>query len=84
MKHVSPLEILRVMCERNMDIRMAPLDNILRMQTVKAGAQITIGADRQTMDALTKGGCVGGLLVANGAQYAALKAELESASISEG
>ena len=73
-------DILKTMSERNLDIRLAPLGNILRAQLTKKGTQITIGFPGDVVAAVMDGKFVGGLLLADRKQYNAVAKELEKSS----
>lgn len=73
---VNSFDVMRVMGERDMKIHLAPLSNILRMQTAKAGVQVTIGVDGTMFPGLAENKFVGGLILADKEQFDAVKAEL--------
>lgn len=79
MRRIDNFRVFSVMCNRgSQSLKLAPLGNIRRMNTVKGGAQITIYVPRDVMDDLACGDCVGGLIVASRAEFIKIKAELES------
>ena len=78
-KLIHNLEVLRVMSERNMDIRLAPLNNILRARHTKHGTQVTISVEGNVVGSIVNGTVVGGFILANKEQFDALKTELEAA-----
>ncbi len=72
-------EILGVMCDRNMDIRLSTLDNITNMQVTKRGdTELKIGVHGDVLNQIWRGQLVGGLLLANKEQFDQIKAELEA------
>lgn len=74
---VNNFDVLKLMGERNMDVRLAPLDNILNLKKVRAGTQVTIGVEGDVVAALgLEGKFVGGLILADKQQFDAIKAEL--------
>ena len=74
----NSFEVLRLMSERNLDIRLAPISqNLVRAQKVKAGTQITIGFAGDVVGAIFAGRFVGGLILADAKQFHAIEAELE-------
>lgn len=77
-------DILKTMGERNLDIRLAPLTNILNVRKVKAGTQITIGVDGDVVGAIGADAFVGGLILANRKQFTEIKAEMEKSNDSKG
>ena len=79
MSKIGTFDVLKVMCERNMDIRLSTLDNVTELRKVKAGTRITIGFYGDVVSGIALGKFVGGLLLANNEQFQAIKKELESA-----
>lgn len=78
MAEVSNFDVLKRMSERSMDIRLAPLSNIIQMKKVKAGTQVTIGCPGDVITGLTFNQFVGGLLLADQEQFDRTKAEMEA------
>ncbi len=67
------------MGERNLDIRLAPLDNITNLRKVKAGTQVTIGVEGDVVASIgLDHKFVGGLILADKEQFNQLKAEMEA------
>ena len=77
-KKVGTFDVLKVMCARNMDIRLSTLDNIIELRKVKAGTNITIGFYGDVVGAIANGNFVGGMLLANSEQFQSVKKELEA------
>jgi hypothetical protein len=73
-------DVCKVMSERNLDIRLAPLDNITNMKTAHKGmdTDITIGFPGNIISSVLNGKFVGGLLLCDAEQYKQIKAELEA------
>ena len=79
MPKANNFDVLRVMGERNLDIRLASLDNITNLKKVRAGTQITIGVEGDVVAAIALDRkFVGGLILADKDQFAQVKAELEA------
>lgn len=76
---VNNFDVLKEMGKRSMNIQLAPLGNITNMRMVKAGTQITIGVAGNVIGSITLGEFVGGLILADKAQFEQIKAELEAA-----
>lgn len=79
MSKVDNFEVLREMANRNLDINLAPITQILRMNKTRFGCEITIGAPAELMQKITLGNYGGGLLAYNVSEFEALKKEMESA-----
>lgn len=77
MSKVGTFDVLKVMCERNMDIRLSTLENVTNLRKVKRGTQITIGFYGDVVAAIANGKFVGGLLLADNEQFRAVQEELE-------
>ncbi len=75
----NSFDVMKEMGQRNGKLYLAPLGNIIRLQTVKAGLQVTIGVDASMMAGLAGDGYVGGLILADKAEFEALSKELEEA-----
>lgn len=78
---VGHFDICKVMCERNMDIRLSTLDNITNMQLTHKGkdTNITIGFFGNVLAGIYSGKFIGGLLLCDKEQYFKIKEELETA-----
>ena len=74
---VNNFNVMREMGKRNLDIRLSPISNILRMRKVKAGTQITIGVAGDVITPITSGEMVGALILCDKKQFDRVKAELE-------
>ncbi len=72
-------DVMKEVSRRNGKIFMAPLGNILRMNKVKAGSQITIGVPYEVMMGLIQDRYVGGLFVVDKEEFARVEAELAAA-----
>ena len=76
MSEVSNFDVLKHMCAENKDIRLS--SELLRMQKVKAGTQVTIGVAGDVVGALFSGELVGCFLLYNKEQFKELKAKMEA------
>ena len=77
-REVGHFDICKAMAVEGQDIRVAPLENVVRLRKVKAGTQVTIGVEGDLVADIWKGKFVGGLLLIDREQYFAMKRELES------
>jgi hypothetical protein len=77
LKKVGNFDVLKVMCERNMDVRLSTLDNVKSARKVKGGTLLSIGVSGVIVTGITFGKFVGGLLIADREQFNAVKSELE-------
>jgi hypothetical protein len=78
MKEVGHFDILKRMSEENLDIRLAPLENVTYLRKVKAGTQVTIGVAGNVVHAIgVEGKFVGGLILADKEQYFETKKRME-------
>lgn len=68
-KTASHFDICKLMCERDLDIQMAPMSNISHLQKIKAGTKVTIGIAGDMVGAIAKGDYCGGLILCNTEQY---------------
>lgn len=75
---VNNFDILREMSARNGKIMLLPLDNIKGMQKTKRGTEITIGGPDEILMGLMAQQYIGGMLLADKDEYAAVKATLET------
>lgn len=76
---VNNFDVLKVMGERNLDIRLAPFANVTNLRKVRAGTQVTIGVEGDVVAAIgLQGRFVGGLILADKAQFEETKRELEA------
>lgn len=76
-KKVGTFDVLKVMCDRNMDVRLSTLDNVTQLLRTKHGTKITIGFSGDVME-IARGKFVGGMLIADAEQFRAIQRELES------
>jgi hypothetical protein len=74
---VNNFDVMKVMAERNKDIRLAPLTNITQVRKVKAGTLITIGVEGDVIGRIANGRFCCGLILADKDQFHEIKAELE-------
>lgn len=72
-------EICREMARRNLDIRLALLDNVIQMTAANKGrdTNVTIGVRGNVIHAIFNNKFVGGLLLCNREQYFAIEKELK-------
>ena len=75
---INSFDVMKVMGEKNLDIRLAPLGNILRAQYTKRGTQVTIGVEGNVVAAIVNGDFVGGFILADKRQFEETKRELEA------
>jgi len=78
MPKIGTFDVLKVMCERNLDIRLSTLNNISDMRKVKAGTKVTIGVAGDVLNPIWRGELVGGFLLADKKQFEDIKRELEA------
>jgi len=75
---VNNFDVMKAMSAANKDIRLAPLSNVTKLQKTKAGTLITIGAEGDLVAAIgVEGRFVGGLILADKAQFDETKRALE-------
>ncbi len=78
MGKVTSFDVLKVMSERNMKIKMFPRDNVTNIWNGKNGGTIQMQVDPETAgNLMTDKPMIFGLLVADSAEFARVKAELE-------
>jgi hypothetical protein len=70
-------DVMKEISRRNGPIFMVPIGNILRMNKVKAGAQLTIGVPFEIMMGLVQDKYLGGLYVCDREEFARVEAELK-------
>ncbi len=75
---ISSFDVMKVMSQRNMDIRLSTLDNITEVRKVKAGTKITIGFYGDVVGAIANNKFCGGLLLCDKEQFEAVRKELEA------
>lgn len=69
-------EILQRMCDEEMDIRLAPLSNIIAVNIYGSKGQVTIGVSRAVAEELmTDKEFIGGFLLADKGQFDSLAGE---------
>ena len=76
----STFDIMRVMSDRDMNIQIAPLGNVVNLKKVKAGTEVTIGVAGDMVGSIYLGKFVGGLFLCDKEQYRQIEAELQSAA----
>lgn len=74
---VNNFDVLARMSERNRKVQLAPLSNVTRAKAVKRGSEINIGASGNVIAGILNGKFVGGLILADRAEFESVKAELE-------
>jgi hypothetical protein len=78
---MKTFEILQRMCDGEMDIRLAPLSNIIAVNIYGGRGQVTIGVTREVAEELmTEKEFVGGFLLADKEQFDSLAEESEGDS----
>ncbi len=75
---VSNFDVLKKMSADNLDIRLATSENILRMNKVKAGTQITFGVDGDVLNAIYRNELHCCLLIWNKRQFNETKEGMEA------
>lgn len=78
MAEVNNFDVLKAMAAANLDIQLAPLDNLVRATAGKAGTQVTIGVPGNIVGALMNGKYLGGLILADAKQYAETRRKLST------
>ena len=72
---VGNFDILKKMGDSGMDIKLAPLSNIVELKKLGKNGEVTIGVDHNTIVALLSGKeYVGGLLLADKAEFESVEA----------
>lgn len=74
---VNNFDVLKRMGEQNLDVRLAPLENVVRVQMTKRGTQVTIGCLGDLVAAFAQGRFTGGLILADTRQFEEVKRHLE-------
>lgn len=83
-KTIGHFDICKAMALEGLDIRIAPMDNVLNLRKVKAGTQVTIGVEGDLVAAIgVENKFVGGLLLMDREQYFSVKKRLEDALCGE-
>lgn len=82
-KPIGTFDVLKVMCERNLDIRLSTLDNVTQAMKTKRGSKVTIGVAGDVVTGIAMGKYCGGLLLADSKQFNEIKKELELAASSQ-
>lgn len=75
---ISAFDVLKIMCARNLNIQLAPMENIAELKKVRAGTEVTIGVAGDMVGAIFKGKFLGGLILADKDQFDEIKRELEA------
>lgn len=76
---IGTFDVCKAMALENQDIRMVPLSNVTDLRKVKAGTNVTIGVQGDLVAAIgLEGRFVGGLLLADRAQFIATEARLKA------
>lgn len=74
---VNHFDVIRVMAERDLEIMFGP--DILQMNKVKAGTQVTVGLPGDLVFRIADGQLRGGLMLWNKEQFDAITEELQLA-----
>lgn len=77
---IGHFDICKAMAERGMDIRMSLLDNVILLNKVKSGTEVTIGCDGDLVAAIYQGKFLGGLLLCDREQYRQIEKELNESA----
>lgn len=77
---VGLFDVLKAMSERNLDVRLSPLDNVTHLRKVGAGTNVTIAFAGDVVGPIAEGKLVGGLLLADLSQFEDVRKELEAES----
>lgn len=75
---ISNFDVLKRMSTDNLDIRLATSENILSMNKVKAGTQITFGVPGDVLNAIYRNELHCCLLTWNKKQFDETKAKMEA------
>lgn len=78
-RKIGTFDILKVMTDRNMDIRLSTLDNITNLELKKGNSFIRIGFSGDVVNGIANNEFVGGLLLARKEQWEEIRRELEKA-----
>jgi hypothetical protein len=83
-RKIGHFDICKAMAMEGLDIRIAPLENVINLRKVKAGTQVTIGVEGDVVAAIgIENKFVGGLLLMDREQYFSTKKRLEGALCGE-
>lgn len=75
---MKSFEVFQKMSDGNMDIRLAPLGNIIRINIFKQNGEVTFGVPREVaQDLMDDKEFVGGFLLADKRQFEILEAHYE-------
>lgn len=77
MRKIGSFDVMKVMCERNLDIRLSALDNLRGARKIKGGSEVKIGVAGDVVTGIALGKFVGGLILADSSQFKEVKSELE-------
>ena len=77
MSNVNSFDVLKRMSAENMDIRLAPSKNVIRMQKVNAGTQITIGVEGDVISGILNNELNACLLIFSMKQFDETKKKME-------
>lgn len=75
---VNNFDVLKEMTKRDLNIRLAPIDNITEMHKTKKGAKVTFGVEYEVMMAIADHKVVGGFIIADLEQFNRIKKEMEA------
>ncbi len=74
---VNNFDVLKEMGQRNLDMRLFPIENLVAAKLHSLGGQVTWGVNRETiLDMLANKKFCGGLILADKEQFDALAKEL--------
>lgn len=76
-KSASNFDVMKAMSEQNLDIRVAPLGNIIGLSKNKKGFKVEIGIDEESGIGLLSSKYIGGFYLMDRVQFAKVQRELE-------
>jgi len=81
MKKVSAFDVLKEMSERDLDLNLAPMGNLIGVNKVKGGFEVKIGVpDNIGFRLLNNEQFNGGLILANSEEFRTIEKELQDSS----
>ena len=81
MPKINNFDVLKRMCEENMDIRVTPISSALRVKKVTGGMHVTFGVNGDNvLYKMLTGGFGGSLMLVDRKSFDALKEKMEAES----